>query len=105
MSGTLMAHRDVFTAFFFMMTLGPSDNTRCSWCPLYCCLKGHVIKAWDIGVHSMQKGEVCILMCKPEYAYGSVGIPPKIPPNSTLLFEVGNFYRKTFNFIHAFLSG
>ncbi|XP_060775575.1 peptidyl-prolyl cis-trans isomerase FKBP5-like isoform X2 [Neoarius graeffei] len=50
--------------------------------------KGHVIKAWDIGVHSMQKGEVCILMCKPEYAYGSVGIPPKIPPNSTLLFEV-----------------
>ncbi|KAK3575362.1 hypothetical protein QTP86_025488, partial [Hemibagrus guttatus] len=50
--------------------------------------KGQVIKAWDIGVRSMQKGEVCLLMCKPEYAYGSVGSPPKIPPNSTLLFEV-----------------
>ncbi|XP_053083173.1 peptidyl-prolyl cis-trans isomerase FKBP5 isoform X2 [Pangasianodon hypophthalmus] len=50
--------------------------------------KGQVIKAWDIGVCSMQKGEVCLLMCKPEYAYGSVGSPPKIPPNSTLLFEV-----------------
>ncbi|XP_053493076.1 peptidyl-prolyl cis-trans isomerase FKBP5 isoform X3 [Ictalurus furcatus] len=50
--------------------------------------KGQVIKAWDIGVCSMKKGEVCLLMCKPEYAYGSVGSPPKIPPNSTLLFEV-----------------
>ncbi|KAI5109244.1 peptidyl-prolyl cis-trans isomerase FKBP5 isoform X1, partial [Silurus meridionalis] len=50
--------------------------------------KGQVIKAWDIAVRSMQKGEVCLLMCLPEYAYGSVGSPPKIPPNSTLLFEV-----------------
>ncbi|XP_062853958.1 peptidyl-prolyl cis-trans isomerase FKBP5 [Trichomycterus rosablanca] len=50
--------------------------------------KGQVIRAWDIGVCSMQKGEVCLLMCKPEYSYGSVGSPPKIPPNSTLLFEV-----------------
>lgn len=60
---------------------------------LYCCLEGQVIKAWDIGVCSMQKGEVCLLMCKPEYAYGSVGSPPKIPPNSTLLFEVGSLYK------------
>lgn len=50
--------------------------------------KGQVIKAWDIGVCSMQKGEICLLLCKPEYAYGSVGSLPKIPPNSTLLFEV-----------------
>lgn len=62
--------------------------------------QGQVIKAWDIGVRSMQKGEVCLLMCKPEYAYGSVGSPPKIPPNSTLLFEVGSLYR-----LYAFLSG
>uniref|UniRef100_A0A4W4F1I4 peptidylprolyl isomerase n=1 Tax=Electrophorus electricus TaxID=8005 RepID=A0A4W4F1I4_ELEEL len=50
--------------------------------------KGQVIKAWDIGVCSMQKGEVCLLLCKPEYGYGSAGSPPKVPPNSTLLFEV-----------------
>ncbi|XP_030632086.1 peptidyl-prolyl cis-trans isomerase FKBP5 [Chanos chanos] len=50
--------------------------------------KGQVIKAWDIGVCSMQKGEICLFLCKPEYAYGSAGSPPKIPPNSTLLFEV-----------------
>ncbi|XP_066559159.1 peptidyl-prolyl cis-trans isomerase FKBP5 isoform X2 [Amia ocellicauda] len=50
--------------------------------------KGQVIKAWDIGVSSMRKGEVCLLLCKPEYAYGAAGSPPKIPPNATLVFEV-----------------
>lgn len=50
--------------------------------------KGQVIKAWDIGVATMKKGEVCVLTCAPEYAYGATGNPPKIPPNSTLQFEV-----------------
>ncbi|PZC82767.1 FK506-binding protein 59 isoform X1 [Helicoverpa armigera] len=50
--------------------------------------KGSVIKAWDIGVATMKKGEVCVLTCAPLYAYGSAGSPPKIPPNSTLQFEI-----------------
>lgn len=49
---------------------------------------GQVIKAWDIGVTSMLKGEICTLLCNPEYTYGTAGNPPKIPPNSSLLFEV-----------------
>uniref|UniRef100_A0A3P9K1S4 peptidylprolyl isomerase n=1 Tax=Oryzias latipes TaxID=8090 RepID=A0A3P9K1S4_ORYLA len=53
--------------------------------------KGQVIKAWDIGVATMKVGELCQLVCKPEYAYGSAGSPPKIPPNSTLVFEVELF--------------
>ena len=36
----------------------------------------------------MKKGEKCILECKPDYAYGAQGSPPKIPANSTLKFEV-----------------
>jgi len=50
--------------------------------------KGNVIKAWDIGVATMKKGEVAILTCKPEYAYGSKGSPPTIPPDATLVFEI-----------------
>ncbi|GLI70658.1 hypothetical protein VaNZ11_015595 [Volvox africanus] len=50
--------------------------------------QGRVIKGWDIGVAKMKKGEKSVLICKPEYAYGAQGSPPKIPPNATLHFEV-----------------
>ncbi|CAB1422345.1 unnamed protein product [Pleuronectes platessa] len=53
--------------------------------------KGQVIKAWDISVATMKIGERSQLICKPEYAYGSAGSPPKIPPNATLVFEVELF--------------
>lgn len=53
--------------------------------------KGQVIKAWDIGVATMRIGEICQLICKPEYAYGSAGSPPKIPPSATLVFQVELF--------------
>ncbi|KAJ8668218.1 hypothetical protein QAD02_009881 [Eretmocerus hayati] len=49
---------------------------------------GQVIKGWDVGVKTMKKGEVAILTCSPEYAYGKAGSPPKIPPDATLKFEV-----------------
>ncbi|EEB18988.1 FK506-binding protein, putative [Pediculus humanus corporis] len=44
--------------------------------------------SWDIGLATMKKGEVALLTCKPKYAYGENGMPPKIPPNSTLIFEI-----------------
>ena len=36
----------------------------------------------------MKRGEKATLICSPDYAYGKRGSPPKIPPNSTLHFEV-----------------
>jgi len=49
---------------------------------------GQVIKGWDQGVATMKKGEIALLTCKSEYAYGKSGSPPKIPPDATLNFEV-----------------
>ncbi|KAF1326373.1 Peptidyl-prolyl cis-trans isomerase, partial [Globisporangium splendens] len=50
--------------------------------------KGNVIKAWDLAFATMKVGEKAVLTCKPEYAYGENGSPPKIPPNATLKFDV-----------------
>ncbi|KAG9007524.1 FK506 binding protein proline rotamase rapamycin-binding protein [Tulasnella sp. JGI-2019a] len=49
---------------------------------------GKVIKGWDEGVVQLSVGQKAVLTCTPDYAYGSRGFPPVIPPNSTLRFEV-----------------
>jgi len=39
----------------------------------------------------MRRGEICRLICKPEYAYGEGGSGDKIGPNATLIFEIELF--------------
>lgn len=50
--------------------------------------EGKVIGGWEVGVASMKPGELSVLTCSPSYAYGDKGIPPIIPPSSSLQFEV-----------------
>jgi FK506-binding protein 4/5 len=64
------------------------DNSRTKGAPFkFTVGKREVILGWDKGVASMRKGEVCILTCLPEYAYGNRTMGP-IPANSKLQFEI-----------------
>ena len=49
---------------------------------------GQVIKGWDIAVAGMRKGERAVFTIPPEFGYGSSGAGAKIPPNSTLVFDI-----------------
>jgi len=53
------------------------------------------IRGLEVAVGHMKEGEVAVIICKPEYAFGSFGNPQgfhsmgkPIPPNATLRFEI-----------------
>jgi FKBP-type peptidyl-prolyl cis-trans isomerase len=50
--------------------------------------RGEVIQGWDSALLEMKKGEKRTLIIPFWLAYGEAGSPPKVPPRTTLLFDV-----------------
>ncbi|KFV57850.1 FK506-binding protein 15, partial [Gavia stellata] len=49
---------------------------------------GKVIKGWEEGMMGMKKGGRRYLIIPPAWAYGAQGVASRVPPDSTLVFEV-----------------
>lgn len=49
---------------------------------------GQVIKGWDQGMITMQRGERSIFTIREDYGYGKSGSGATIPPGATLVFDV-----------------
>jgi len=50
--------------------------------------RGFVIDGWDQILQLMRPGDKWLVIIPPELAYGRKGSPPKIPGDSTLVFEM-----------------
>jgi peptidylprolyl isomerase len=74
---------------FFSFTEAEFDSSRTRNEPFSFSLgQGEVIRGWDEGVASMRVGERATLRCSAAYGYGARGSGAKIPPNSSLDFDV-----------------
>ena len=49
---------------------------------------GQVIQGWDQGLLGMRVGGLRRIVIPPDLGYGDSGVPPTIPGDATLLFEV-----------------
>ena len=50
--------------------------------------KGECIVGLDVAVSTMRKGELSRFLISPAYAFGELGCPPRIPPNSIMIIDV-----------------
>lgn len=65
-----------------------STRKRCGTALEFCVGVGHLIKGFDLVLQRMSVGETAKVTMAPMLAYGVKGRPPKIPPNTTLVFKI-----------------
>jgi FKBP-type peptidyl-prolyl cis-trans isomerase len=46
------------------------------------------VRAWEETLSTFRKGEKAIVISPPEYAYGELGCPPRIPPRNHIIWEM-----------------
>ena len=65
------------------------ESSRSRNRPLVCKIGiGNMIRGIDECVTKMVEGQHCVITVPPEAGYGSKGLPPKIPPDATLVCDV-----------------
>ncbi|XP_015916772.2 inactive peptidyl-prolyl cis-trans isomerase FKBP6-like [Parasteatoda tepidariorum] len=73
----------------------PFDSTRLRKRP-YKFLFGdnNLLPGLELSIKTMKKDEMSRFLVSPDYAYGTMGCPPRIPPSAEILYEVEvlNFY-------------
>lgn len=47
-----------------------------------------VLKCWNMGIIGMTANSKRKLICSSSTAFGTTGIPPCIPPNAAIIFEI-----------------
>lgn len=50
--------------------------------------KSPMTSGWDLALPTMLTGEKAEFTMTPEFAYGEEGLPPNVPPNATVEFEI-----------------
>jgi FKBP-type peptidyl-prolyl cis-trans isomerase len=50
--------------------------------------RGFVIQGWDQVLQLMKAGEKRLVIIPPDFAYGSRGQVPTVPPDATLVFQI-----------------
>eukprot|EP00736_Rhodelphis_marinus_P014036 Rmarinus@m.20736 len=72
----------------YRMKLKDSGEVVDEGIDMYRVGEGEVVPAMDLMARLMGVGEIAHLIADPRYAYGSDGLPPSVPPDAWLLYEV-----------------
>ncbi|XP_062508080.1 inactive peptidyl-prolyl cis-trans isomerase FKBP6-like [Corticium candelabrum] len=66
----------------------PYDSSRLRNKPEQLKLGEGGFLGFDIAISGMKCSEISQFLIKPDYAFGKVGCPPRIPPHASLFFEI-----------------